>query len=430
MQHKLILKMKNIATLKSTCSVSLLMTKHLIKLKLIITAIVFLGFNSIKAQEISDTSFGKGLLNFVAKDSTFSVKFAPRFQVRSNSSWDYNGSDYDSPEYNFIVRRARLKFDGFAYSPKLKYKIELGLSNRDISGANQFNRNTPRYILDAVIMWKFAKNWELWAGQTKLPGNVERVISSGNLQLIDRSLLNSRFNIDRDLGIQLRHKSNLGGGVILREKFALSQGEGRNVTEGNEGGLQYTARLELLPFGAFKSKGDYSQSDLKREASSKLMLGVTYNFNENAVRERGFAGDYMIRTDGSLYGTDQTTIFIDAMYKRNGFSFMGEYAKRTADSEIATEINGTTPTGDVVLTGNALNLQAGYLFKNNMEIAGRFTTVEYEAITTSAPVKQYTLGLNKFVVGHKLKVQSDFTYTTVSDNQDNITFRIGFDLHF
>ena len=382
------------------------------------------------AQEISDTTFGKGLLNFVAKDSTFSVKFAPRIQVRSNSSWDYTGDEYDSPEYNFIVRRARLKFDGFAYSPKLKYKIELGLSNRDISGANQFNRNTPRYILDAVIMWNFAKNWELWAGQTKLPGNVERVVSSANLQLIDRSLLNSRFNIDRDLGLQLRHKSKLGGKVVLREKFAITQGEGRNVTEGNEGGLQYTARVELLPFGTFKSKGDYVQSDLKREQSSKLMLAFTYNFNQDAVRERGFAGDYMIRTDGSIYATDQTTIFVDAMYKYNGFSFMGEYAKRTADNEIATEIDGRTPTGDVVLTGNALNLQAGYLFDNNVEIAGRFTSVNYEAITNASPVKQYTLGFNKFVVGHKLKVQSDLTFTNVDGNKDNITFRLGFDLHF
>jgi hypothetical protein len=382
------------------------------------------------AQEISDTTFGKGLLNFVAKDSTFSVKFAPRIQVRSNSSWDYTGDEYDSPEYNFIVRRARLKFDGFAYSPKLKYKIELGLSNRDISGANQFNRNTPRYILDAVIMWNFAKNWELWAGQTKLPGNVERVVSSGNLQLIDRSLLNSRFNIDRDLGLQLRHKSKLGGKVVLREKFAITQGEGRNVTEGNEGGLQYTARVELLPFGTFKSKGDYVQSDLKREQSSKLMLAFTYNFNQDAVRERGFAGDYMIRTDGSIYATDQTTIFVDAMYKYNGFSFMGEYAKRTANNEIATEIDGRTPTGDVVLTGNALNLQAGYLFDNNVEIAGRFTSVNYEAITNASPVKQYTLGFNKFVVGHKLKVQSDLTFTNVDGNKDNITFRLGFDLHF
>ena len=399
-------------------------------IKKISFAIVLFAISFAQSQEISDTSFGKGLINFVAKDSSFSVKFAPRFQVRSMSSWDHDGNQYISPEHNFIVRRSRLKFDGFAYSPKLKYKLELGLSNRDISGANEFNRNTPSYILDAVIIWEFSKNWELWAGQTKLPGNVERVISSANLQLIDRSLLNSRFNIDRDLGIQIRHKSNLGGGFLMREKFAISQGEGRNVTEGNEGGLQYTARLEFLPFGVFKSKGNYSQSDLKREGSSKLMVGFTYNFNENAVRERGFAGDYMIRTDETLFETNQTTLFVDAMYKYNGFSFMGEYAKRTADNVIATETDGVTPTGDVVLTGNALNLQAGYLFKSNYEIAGRFTTVDYESITETLPSKQYTLGFNRFLVGHKLKVKSDLSYTKVDGQKDNITFRLGFDIHF
>ena len=400
------------------------------KLKITLTTLLFCAIYSTNAQEISDTKFGKGLINFVAKDSSFSVKFAPRFQVRSMSSWDHDGNSYPSADHNFIVRRARLKFGGFAYSPKLKYKIELGLSNRDVSGANDFNRNTPRIILDAVLMWNFAEDWELWAGQTKLPGNVERVVSSANLQLIDRSLLNSRFNIDRDLGIQLRHKSNLGGDFLMREKIAISQGEGRNVTEGNEGGLQYTARLEFLPFGEFQSKGDYFQSDLKREESAKLMLGFTYNYNQDAVRERGFAGDYMIRTDGSIYETDQTTIFADAMFKYQGFSFMGEYAKRAAGNEIATEIDGTTPTGDIVLTGNALNLQAGYLFDSNYEIAARFTTLEYEAITGASPTEQYTLGASKYLVGHKLKVQTDLSYTTVNGNDDNITFRLGFDIHF
>ncbi len=182
---------------------------------------------SLKAQEISDTKFGNGMINFIAKDSSFSVKFAPRIQSRFQSELSYYEEDYDPVDINFSVRRARLKFDGFAFSPKLKYKIELGLSNRDISGASAFNRNTPRYILDAVVIWNFYENFELWAGQTKLPGNIERVVSSANLQLIDRSLLNSKFNIDRDMGIQLRHKSRLGSNWNIKEKFSISQGEGR-----------------------------------------------------------------------------------------------------------------------------------------------------------------------------------------------------------
>jgi phosphate-selective porin OprO/OprP len=230
-------------------------------------ALVAFAFSAHAQQGVDETSFGKGLLNYTARDNSFSVKFAPRFQVRQYSSWDANGSGYDKAEHGFLVRRARLKFDGFAYSKNLKYKIELGLSNNDLSGSNPYTKNAPNQILDAVIMWTFAKNWELWAGQTKLPGNVERVVSSANLQLIDRSLLNSRFNIDRDLGIQLRHKSKWSDNFITREKFALSQGEGRNVTSGNEGGLQYTARFEVLPFGEFAKKGDYSNADLAREQS-------------------------------------------------------------------------------------------------------------------------------------------------------------------
>ena len=109
------------------------------------------SINLLFSQQISDTKFGKGMINFVAKDSSFSVKFAPRFQTRYQSQWDHDDYEYAPAEYNFLVRRARLKFDGFAFSPKLVYKIELGLSNRDISGANMYKRNTPRYILDAVL---------------------------------------------------------------------------------------------------------------------------------------------------------------------------------------------------------------------------------------------------------------------------------------
>ena len=396
---------------------------------LLLVSLLFFTYVT-EAQEISDAKFGKGLINFTAKDSSFSVKFAPRIQGRYIINWDHDGDNYGSGEQNFLIRRARLKFSGFAYSPKLKYKIELGLSNRDISGANQFNRNTPRYILDAVIMWNFFENFELWAGQTKLPGNVERVVSSANLQLIDRSLLNSRFNIDRDLGIQIRHHTALGGGFLMREKLAVSQGEGRNVTEGNLGGLQYTGRLEFLPFGKFASKGDYFQSDLKREPTPKLMTGVTYDYNQDAVKTRSNLGSYMFRENGSLYQTDITTLFIDAMFKYNGFSFMGEYAMRDAEDAIALEADGTTPTGAIVTTGSAFNAQLAYLFINNYEITGRYTTLDFDDITGRAPQEQYTLGASKYVVGHKLKIQADISYNTLDGNDDSIMFRTGFDLHF
>ncbi len=381
------------------------------------------------SQEISDTSFGKGLLNFTAKDSTFSVKFAPRIQVRTNAAWLHDGDKYGEANFDFLVRRARLKFDGFAFSPKLRYKIELGLSNRDISGINQFTRNTPRYILDAVIMWNFYENFELWVGQTKLPGNIERVISSANMELVDRSILNSRFNIDRDVGFQLRHKIQAGEQFLIREKVAVSMGEGRNIATGNLGGLQFTGRLELLPFGNFESKGDYIQADLKREPTPKLMLSGTYDINKDAVKTRSNLGLYMVLENGGFYQTDISTIFVDAMFKYRGFSVMAEYANRDADSPVAVEADGT-PTGLIVNVGNSFNVQGGYVFKSNYQVIARYTTISYKAIAARPDQNQYTFGLSKYIVGHKLKVQSDISYTERAGEPSSIVFRMGFDLHF
>ena len=385
---------------------------------------------SLQAQEINDNKFGNGMINFIAKDSSFSVKFAPRIQSRYQTERSYYEEDYDPVDINFSVRRARLKFGGFAFSPKLKYKIELGLSNLDISGASAYNRNTPRYILDAVIIWNFHENFELWAGQTKLPGNIERVISSGNLQLIDRSLLNSKFNIDRDMGVQLRHKIKLVGNWFIKEKFSISQGEGRNITEGNIGGLQYTSRLELLPFGEFSSKGDYSQGDLKREKSIKAMFGFTYDINENAVKSRSNMGSYMIQSSGRLFETDITTIFLDGIIKYNGYAFMGEYANRDADQIEALEEDGRTKTGAVVGAGSALNIQGSYLFKSNFEITARYTNINFKEITRLSDLKQITFGVSKYVVGHSLKIQADISLSNVNRIKNNVLFRTGFDLHF
>ena len=388
---------------------------------------LFLCMN-ISSQETNAPKFGKGLFNLIGKDSSFSMNVSARMQMLGTTNWDLNNG-LSNPSSNLLVRRARLKFSGFAYSPKLKYKLELGLSNRDIGKASSFTNEAPKYILDAVVKWNFSGNFVLWFGQTKLPGNRERVISSGDLQLVDRSLLNSRFNIDRDMGFQLRHHFNLTDTFIVKEMFAISQGEGRNITTGNLGGHQYTSRIELLPFGKFASKGDYRGSDLKFEPVPKLALGFTYDFNNDAVKNRSNQGSYMTNDTG-FYSTNISTVFVDAMYKHKGFSVMAEYAYRDAEDAFAKNSDGTL-TGDVVQVGNALNLQTGYLLSKTLEISGRYTNIDWDSdITGKGAENQYTLGLSKYIVGHKLKVQTDVSYLDLASKTNQFMYRLQVDIHF
>lgn len=397
-----------------------------IKYYFIVSLCLFFG-RSLQAQSITEHSFGNGIINMVAKDSSFSIKFGARFQSLFLNEWaDSELDGFESAETNFSIRRARLKFDGFAYSPKLKYKLQLGLSNRDISGISEFTSDAPRYLLDAVLKWNFYENFVLWAGQTKLPGNREMLISSGNLQFVDRSLLNSRFTLNRDIGLQLHHKTNLGNEFLLKEIFAFSQGDGRNITTGNFGGFQYTGRLEFLPFGEFS---DYVGAALDRYQTPKLAVGVTYDYNNNAVKTRSNLGSYLF-TENGFHETDITTFFADFILKYKGFSLLGEFAQRDADNPVAREEDGT-PTGAVVNVGNAFNIQGGYLFANNIEVTGRFTRVK-EDFTGSlfSEEKQYTLGVSKYISNHKLKVQTDLSFNdSALPGVDKFMYRLQVDIH-
>jgi phosphate-selective porin OprO/OprP len=383
------------------------------------------------SQTIVDSKFGKGLMNVIAEDSSWSMKLGFRIQTLFIGDWNINDTEgIESGNSEALIRRSRLKFGGFAFSPKVQYKIELGLSNKDLGGASQYTNGAPRLILDAVVKWNFYKNLTLWAGQTKLPGNRERVISSANLQFVDRSLLNSNFNIDRDVGIQIRNHHTVGKQFLIREMYSISSGEGRNIVGDNLGGYKHTARVEILPFGKFISKGDFTGGDTKREESPKLSLAATYDYHDRAVKNKSNQGSYMVNDQG-LFETNITTVFIDAMFKYKGFSIMSEYANRASENPLAINSDGSL-TGAEVGVGFSTNFQLGYLLKSNWEFAGRYTTVNWDkTITGKESQNQYTFGASKYIVGHKLKVQSDLSYLTTNNSSDsNLMYRMQFELHF
>ncbi|WP_299822508.1 porin [uncultured Pontibacter sp.] len=369
-------------------------------------------------QSINNSKFGKGL-QFVAADSSFSIKLGTRFQVLYQGVQNAETNNWDD---RILIRRARLKFDGFAYSPKLEYKIELGLSNSDIgSDTPDQTNNADNIILDAVAKWNFAPNLSLWVGQTKLPGNRERIVSSQKMQFVDRSLLNAQFNLDRDAGLQLHHQHKIGN-VVLREAGAISMGEGRDITVNNAGGYGYTARFEVLPFGEFKGDGDYVGGDIEREQTPKLALAASFDYNDNASRSQGQLGDFLSAE------RDLRTLFLDAMFKYRGFSSMAEYANRKAPDGPVVLTDDTGGVEETFVTGNAFNIQAGYIFATNWEVAGRYTSYDPTAATGLRDQKQYTLGLSKYIVGHSLKVQSDITLQDEENRPEQYQFRVQFEL--
>jgi len=72
----------------------------------------------------------------------------------------------------------------------------------------------------------------------------------------------------------------------------------------------------------------------------------------------------------------------------------------------------------------------GYLLSNNWEIAARYTQVNPDEITTKTELKEYTIGLSKYIVGHSLKVQSDLTKRTEIGEDDIYQVRLQVEVSF
>jgi len=333
---------------------------------------------------------------FTAADSTMQVIMRFRMQL-----WGTAIAEEGEPTlFNGQVRRLRLRFGGFLLDPRLTYNLQLSFSRGDQDFSDT---GFPNIVRDAAMAYQFTPNLQATFGQTKLPGNRQRVISSADLQFPDRSIVNARFNIDRDMLLMGAFKDTLGGRVPLHLLAAVSSGEGRNTQVAAEG-LAFTTRVEVLPFGPFKRGGDYFEGDLEHEPKPRLSVGVTWSRNEDALRTGGQLGPLLWSP------RTMTTVLADAVLKYQGLAVYAEYSHRDADDPVTTR-EGQSPR--FVYTGDGALLQASYHIKGlNLEPGARvaFTdpTDALEAQVGVSRTTQYDFVLVKYWKRHRVKTQLEF----------------------
>ena len=389
--------------------------------RLIVTTSLLLITQFVTAQE-SPITFRtrpqKGL-EIVAKDSLFSMQFQFRMQNRA-AMLTKSDTDLSPDSYEFRVRRLRLKFEGFIYSPKLTYKVQLSFARGDMDwdGSQFSNINTSvNVVRDAVLYYSPNKHWRFGFGQTKLPGNRQRVISSGDQQFADRSIVNATFTMDRDFGFFAQYGTN-----YFNVSGAVSSGEGRNTSSSNSG-LAYTGRVEYLPFGKFTGKNDYVEGDLEREAKPKLSIGASYSHNQKAVRVGGQLGKDLFSP------TDMATASFDVLFKYKGFSWYNEFMHRDAATAITFDAADSSSTS-AVYVGYGFLTQMGYLFKSNWEIAARYAEItpfssvfsNMDFLSVNERKQQHIqAGVSKYLYGHRVKIQANLLYHLTTNLRSNST---------
>ncbi|MGL5273109.1 MAG: porin [Phocaeicola sp.] len=374
-----------------------------------------------KLRNMPNIEVGKGV-SFMPKDSLFKMNIRFRMQSLAGASFDDN---FEHKQTDMMVKRLRLRFEGYMLTPKLTYMLQLGFTPYDTNTSS--TSDFLNIVRDAMIWYIPSSDFNIGFGQTKIQANRARVNSSSALQFVDRSIVNSMFQIDRDFGVFGTYYFKPIKDFNVVAKGSITSGDGRNNGSDSKFGLAYTGRLEVFPFGRFKGAGDIIEGDFMREETPKVMLAGTVSYNHNARNIEGQRGDAI--STGETRNI--TSYFFDFIFKYRGFAFYTDYMSRsTSGTAVITD-------AQYMRVGKGLNFQTSYIFPSNWEIALRNSTIlPNEDIQKQLKYTRYnqtTVGVTKYLIGHSLKLQLDASYNAKkmvdpTSNGNGYEFRVQVEL--
>lgn len=353
------------------------------------------------AQEAPAVSFGlkQGLV--ARQDST--TKLAVGLRVQERAAFLHQEMDGGAREaLEFRTRRLRLKLEGFLLSPRLEYKVQFGFSKQDMALGDNTSATDP--VLDAIALYRVASRTKIGLGQMRMPGGRQILISDAEWETPDRSLAVDAFSLDRDIGLFIFQGLAMGN-QRLNIRAAITQGEGRAASAGNDG-LCYAARADWLPLGPFKGDGENTEGDLLHEETPKLAIAVAYSTDQRARRARAQLGPWL------PLGEQRTinTLFADMHLKYRGWGWQNECSRRLADGNPVV----LADQGSVAINcGWGLTSQLGRMLGKRSQAVLMYSMVRFDAEVAPyhADSDQALVGFNHYFLGHPIKLQGAVSYT-------------------
>ncbi len=341
-------------------------------------------YNKIKVK----TKKGTGL-TFQTADKNYKMRMRLRGQFLANF---INPEGEDNEGLGFRVRRLRVTWDGNAFAPWMKYKV-------------QYDFGRTGELKDMKLSFAKNKAFVPTVGQYKVPFNREVLNSSSALQVVGRSIITDYFEYDRDIGVGAY---GLLGGGMLRYDLGLFQGEGTN-TKNDKGdtGMIWAARVQAAVIGgkAKKVKENFAKKPT-------LMIGAAV---AGIDVEDGSDGNIGIPSgERALENGTVTSLTADINYRDPRFNLTGEYIGRWVNPDDA---------GVGTAYDSGFRVQGGFfVIPKKVELASRYAMVMFDDDPNVLGgndldnVWTFTQGLNYYLSGnHKWKLQLDYTFQREED---------------
>lgn len=381
--------------------------------------------------------FGKKGFTLATPDGLFKTKIQWRFQgrytypersdPRKRSNFD---GQRDPAESTFELRRMRMKVGGHGYKPWIKYYFEVDWQpGRDFDDGQG---NSATRLIDWRIMLEKFKWAKLRIGQWKINYSRERVDSSGKQTMVERSIMNRVFTIDRQIGAMLYGRVNPGTPIDMNYYLGVYSGSGRGNASNDDDNMMYMGRIQWNVFGR-ELKWRQSDVSFHKKPTASLSFGAYTTIGRCTRWSSGGCGN--LDSDGGEFlnpGDAKVGQFrVDGMqagsaFKYRGFAWQHEtHWKQVKDLDHAhsreilkEDVNDqqTNMVGGYAMAGYFPH----YMFPavpKPLEVAFRYSHVDPNISKSGDFRQEYTLGFNYFFAGHRNKLTLDISHLTI-DQED------------
>ncbi len=294
------------------------------------------------------------------------------------------------------VNRARIKGGGVVGVPWLA-----GYGEYDLVGSKWLDYRTTITV----------SGWlDIRFGQWKSDFSRERINSSGKQQLVERSISNYWFTLDRQRGLST--STRVGEGTRWDSKVwvqALS-GQGLNQeTERGEGLLlarwQWNPDGEVLPF---------SGSDLERRSQRLSSVALAY------VSGDSHCSRFSSNGCGQLPGFSSSEFDLEQLMFETALQYRGlGWEQELHYKRIRDERTGevTRLMGGYAQLGSFLN-EWWPIVPARLELVARLALVDPDTDHSGDTNREFTLGANWFIHGHRNKLSADLSWLKEDDIVD------------
>jgi hypothetical protein len=359
------------------------------------------GVETKANSDLAHNSTYENGFSFSTADKSFSLLLNGLVQIRYT---DFNpqrslakfGTSI-KPASNFDVYLGRFAVSGSAFSPTLKYFLQL-------QGSTAGNENNIS-LLDCFVTKTISKSLTVQAGRSWLPYTYEFYVNPGDLLFADLPVTEYAFGLSRTLGAQAYGQAG---------KWSYAGMIGNSVPALDVSGQQnFNSKVSYLGHFRYNILAPYGdiESDTSPEGADKLELTIWSSLAYNPVSA---ASDFQNVGVGDR--TANATSSVGFRYRRFTLQGTGYYRK----TQPASQRPAFNSAGYAEQSGL-------YVLPGRFEVAERVAGVNWGAANFTEPavsvntwfagpnfpyrrIDEDTLGANWYFHGHNAKLQFAYSY--------------------